>query len=246
MGSRVFGAFLSYMFVLVSSSGCVVLSEHRYATGECPVNMAKVYSPARNRDICVDRYEMSPKSSDSRWVRPFAHQSFFTCMEGCARRGKRMLWHSEWQAACSGTPAKRCNIYGAHPVLKKAASKTWRYKGVDCSKQNNTWGKECMNDPSLNQGKGVLAHNAAFSQCVSESGVANMIGNLGEWVLDVSWKKGRLMGRFNGGLYPQPRSSCGYTTIAHEAEYSDYSVGCRCAMDLPTDDRWQLAFAEPF
>ena len=73
-----------------------------------------------------------------------------------------------------------------------------------------------MNDPSLNSYKKGLARNKGFSKCVSKYGVYNMVGNLGEWVAG-SWlnRSKERVARFNGGLYPQNKSSCKYTTVAH-------------------------------
>ena len=89
-----------------------------------------------------------------------------------------------------------------------------------------------MNDPALNRLPKSLTRNKGYSKCVSNYGIYNMVGNLGEWVEGV-WKnkKREQVARFNGGLYPQRKSSCSYTTIAHGPDYMDYSTGCRCARD---------------
>ena len=203
-------------------------------------------SPVRNRDVCVDKYELSVSQGGLPELRPLGHQSFLSCLEACARRGKRLLWNDEWLQACEGTPRARCNIYAHHPVLKKLSQPSWVYRGVDCLHGANAWGKTCMNDPSLNQGAAALATNHKYSGCVSRIGVANMVGNLGEWVMNVRWQRGKLMGRFNGGLYAQRKSSCSYTTVAHDTEYADYSLGCRCALDMPFEERLQLALSLPF
>lgn len=59
-----------------------------------------------------------------------------------------------------------------------------------------------------------------------------MVGNVGEWVSDLSEDAQHTYGRFNGGLFPQPKSSCSYATVAHAPEYRDYSIGCRCAKTI--------------
>ena len=89
------------------------------------------------------------------------------------------------------------------------------------------WGA-CLSDLKLNDLGLGLARNKEFKDCVSRFGAKHMIGNLGEWVSDLHKYKGETRGRFNGGLYPQKKSSCRYTTIAHGPRYRDYSIGCRC------------------
>ncbi|MBL8836480.1 MAG: hypothetical protein JNL66_09550, partial [Alphaproteobacteria bacterium] len=73
-------------------------------------------------------------------------------------------------------------------------------------------------------------------RCVSSHGVRNMVGVLGQWVSDTypSPSGSGARGQFNGGLYPQPQSSCNYTTIAHPTDYTDYSIGCRCGRSVDT------------
>jgi formylglycine-generating enzyme required for sulfatase activity len=200
----------------------------------CPPAMRLVYSKKDNVKVCVDKYEFNYKNKTPiDYRKPLAHQSLYSCRKHCKRVRKRLLSYKEWTVACTGTHADFCNIYRAHPVIRKIKlKKSWIYKGVNCKKGNNMWGKHCMNDPSLNRLPRSLMRNKGFSKCISKYGIYNMVGNLGEWV-EGAWKnkKGKLVGSFNGGLYPQNKSSCNYITIAHGPDYKDYSTGCRCGKD---------------
>jgi len=203
----------------------------RRRAARCPRDMVFVYSKRRRVKVCVDKYELSyPGKRPVTRVRPIGYRSQISCMHHCRKRGKRLLNNREWLVACEGTRPGFCNIYRSHPVINKVRSKkSWIYKGVNCKKGKMRWSKHCMRDPSLNRTPKGLAANKGFSKCVSKYGVYNMVGNLGEWVAG-AWrnKNGKLVARFNGGLYPQNKSSCSYSTVAHGPGYSDYSIGCRC------------------
>ena len=230
--------------IFILSTGIVVLSLLKSSPGEskefwpqeaksCPIGMVLVESPDNNIRICVDKYETSEKDLFDKAV-PFSNQNYHSCKKLCARSGKRLLSHKEWRVSCLGTVPEKCNKYRKHPVARKIfMNGAWVYNGKNCKSEENAWGT-CLQDPAINLMANSLAPNSSFEQCVSKYGVVNMVGNLGEWVSDVRVVEGRSYGRFNGGLYAQKRSSCDYTTTAHSLEYRDYSLGCRCAMDLDT------------
>ncbi|NRA45231.1 MAG: SUMF1/EgtB/PvdO family nonheme iron enzyme [Oligoflexales bacterium] len=223
------------MIVLAFSISSPTRSESlRHAkTKSCPVGMVLVESPDNRVRICVDKFETSEKNLFAKAV-PFSNQNYYSCQKLCARSGKRLLSHKEWRVSCLGTIPEKCNKYRKHPVVKRIfMNGAWVYNGKNCKSKENAWGT-CLQDPSINRMANSLASNNKFEQCVSKYGVVNMVGNLGEWVSDVRVIEGKAYGRFNGGLYAQKRSSCGYTTTAHSLDYRDYSLGCRCAKDLDT------------
>lgn len=208
-----------------------------------------MYAPNKRVNVCVDKYELtlSEKSSKPKvqnWgsikgikpidldgveeAIPSPNLNYYQCKSICKAQGKRMLSDKEWKTACEGTPITKCNRYQPHPVVRMLDRDTWVYKGVNCKKKRNTYTEHCMNDPRLVKLNYSIAKNGDFDECVSKHGVYHMVGNLGEWVSNVRKKGSRLRGRFNGGLFPQPKSSCEYTTIAHGPSYQDYSIGCRC------------------
>ena len=190
--------------------------------------MALVYSERNRVKVCVDKFEIT-KTKKRRM--PTGNFSYYTCQKTCQQRGKRLLTHLEWKTACLGTNPQKCNINRDHPVLRKQAKRSsWYFKKVNCKKGNNAW-KECLKDPSLNKQSATLEANKK-SGCKSKYGVYNMVGNLGEWVDDNRRRRGQYSGRFNGGLYPQKKSSCSYSTTSHHPSYADYSIGCRCGKNV--------------
>lgn len=203
---------------------------------KCPIEMALVPMKDNKTNICVDKFEFtifSKKNIDN--FKPLAHQSQDSCLQLCKSKKKRLLTNQEWLRSCEGTNPQFCNIYREHPIVRKIkAKKSWIYKGVNCKLEANKWSKLCMNDPTINNMPKTLSANKGFSKCVSKFGLYNMVGNLGEWVSGsfVDKKTKERLARFNGGLYPQIKSSCSYSTEAHGPAYYDYSIGCRCAKDL--------------
>ena len=202
----------------------------------CPPEMVLVREGPEQKRFCIDRFEFSSDPLKLN-IYPYAGLNYFQCKSLCRKQGKRLLSHKEWVEACQGTDPTKCNKFRDHPILRATrSSKGWYYKGKDCRKTRNMWG-DCMQDLRLNRMPATLARNGEFTACVSKYGVHHMVGNLGEWVSDLREnRRGRVLGRFDGGLYPQQKSSCSYTTIAHEPGYKDYSIGCRCGKEV--NPRW--------
>ena len=93
------------------------------------------------------------------------------------------------------------------------------------------WGPAALNDPRLNQMEGSVAKTGAFSECTSDYGVYDMVGNLDEWTADPN-------GTFQGGFWLDTDlhgEACAYRTIAHDFGYHDYSTGFRCCAGVAAD-----------
>jgi formylglycine-generating enzyme len=188
--------------------------------------------------VCVDEFELTNVQDrlDLPYSYPLSDQNYYQCKARCRSVGKRLLTHPEWVAACGKTVKETCNIYQPHPIIRRLEDPLpWIYQGHDCRKGSNAWGV-CMKDPVLLKG---LARNDEFSRCTSQHGIRHIVGNLGEWVEPMPG----YTGQFDGGLYPQPKSSCQYRTVAHGPRYHDYSIGCRCGAN-PQDGWWGLDSVE--
>lgn len=212
--------------VAVTIGSCTAIKNYL----QCPSEMVYVSDDPRGIHICMDRFEYTHRTStDLENSYPVGYRNHSDCQQLCESQEKRLPSNDEWVLACEGTDPNQCNRSRPHPLLTLAQSKDWIYNGTDCSTAKNMWSVPCMNDPRINQMKNGLAANGEFKDCVSKFGIYNMVGNLGEWVSDTHYRNGIRLGRFNGGLYPQAKSTCSYTTIAHGPNYKDYSIGCRCA-----------------
>lgn len=214
--------------------------QRRHGRPACPRDMAWVCSANWQVNVCVDReLKRDPQG------RPQGNVQRAECIAWCAARGRRLPSNNEWLAACEGTRAQSCLRRDiTHPITARLRqNESWSFRGVDCRVGNNAWAS-CMGDPTLNRRyldpasrRPVGMPNAAeLRACVSRHGARNMVGVLGQWVSDTyAGPTGGTRGQFNGGLYPQPRSSCNYTTVAHPADYADYSIGCRCGANVASD-----------
>jgi formylglycine-generating enzyme required for sulfatase activity len=191
------------------------------------------------------------RAASARGVFPQAYVSRVEASAACGAAGKRLCTRAEWQRACrhvgKGTfpyagaaRAGACNTGKPHllPILFPERGYVFRYD-------------DHFNSPELNTTEGFLARSGAFSQCASDAGVHDMVGNLHEWVEDIvtaqilhsldtdgirrQWQPGRAgNGVFLGGFYSTQSEhgpGCMFITVAHEPSYHDYSTGFRCCMD---------------
>ncbi len=238
------------------------------AAGACPPEMAHV------GHACVDRYEAHllrknedgsrvPHPPNTRptggvfvaesraGVKPQGYISQLEAAKACENAGKRLCSLTEWYHACRGDQdtlfpygpsyvAGRCNVNKPHllSILHGADPREWKYD-------------EGFNDPELDRRDGFLAETGAYGECVTSTGIYDLVGNLHEWVADrvdasmrnkipltagiraklaVNQGKGVFMGGFFSTLN-QHGEGCDFITMAHEPGYHDYSTGFRCCKD---------------
>lgn len=160
----------------------------------------------------------------------------------CAHAGKRLCRSDEWVSACRGRKQTlypygqerrlgACNDRPrgpeAHPVVR-----LFRSSAPPGSDPDQMWTATWLNDPRLHELPDTVAPTGAFSECVNGFGVADMVGNLHEWVADAD-------GTFRGGFFMDTRKhgeGCEYVTRVHGPRYRDYSTGFRCCSDVPSRD----------
>jgi sulfatase modifying factor 1 len=212
----------------------------------CPPDMGLVFGV-----VCVDRYEASvverapdgmllphaPNQSlaaghvyiarSVAGVVPQAYVSGAQALAACRQAGKRLCAPVEWRGACGGSEGYafpygpdrvpgRCHDSGANPMLTYHADT-----------QARGWGPLELNDPRNIELDGTLAKTGAYSECVNDFGLYDMVGNLHEWTADPN-------GTYQGGYWLDTSlhgEGCAYRTIAHPFDYRDYSTGFRCCAD---------------
>ncbi len=202
-------------------------------------------------DYCVDRYEASlvlvgPKGHErpfspyetvnGRHVRavsrrsavPQAYISRNEADVACRASHKRLCTEAEWTTACRGKKPTAfpygderregyCNDAGVSPLAT-----FYPDLGPEAH------GPVAMNDPRLNALPGTVAPSGHHAHCKSSWGTYDMVGNVHEWVHDPA-------GTFLGGYYLDTHingDGCAYKTVAHDADYHDYSTGFRCCADV--------------
>jgi formylglycine-generating enzyme required for sulfatase activity len=184
-------------------------------------------------------------------VLPQAYINRVEARDACNAAGKRLCTLSEWYRACRGSAGttypygwseqkKRCNVEKPHLLAQRFGSdpRRWDYA-------------RHFNDPTLDATPGWLAKTGEYSDCHSDYGTFDMVGNLHEWVSDVvdrSLEKKLPLrddirdkldvntghGIFMGGFFStgsEHGRGCGFVTIGHEPAYHDYSTGFRCCKD---------------
>jgi formylglycine-generating enzyme len=214
----------------------------------CPRGMAAVGDA-----FCIDRYEASlvlvTREGDQAFspyemvkgrtvravsranVTPQAYISRNEAEAACKASHKRLCQEAEWVQACEGRrptafPYGDDRKAGYCNDEVRASPLATLYPGVG----DDAYTYEPMNDPRLNQVPGTVARTGRFAHCKSSYGVYDMVGNVHEWVGDA----GPTGGTFLGGYYLDTHingDGCHYKTVAHDADYHDYSTGFRCCAD---------------
>jgi hypothetical protein len=179
----------------------------------------------------------------------------------CRNAGKRLCTLREWRRACQGS-ARAKYPYGADEVPGRCNSDKKHLPTLLFGEDRQIWD---FRSPQLLREPGFLAPAGAYAECVSEDGIHDMVGNLHEWVSDTvtrslvvelggepfhRHRQGYRLGNgvFAGGFFSthsEHGPGCYYTTIAHYAGYSDYSIGFRCCRDAPGAAPAPAAAPEP-
>jgi formylglycine-generating enzyme required for sulfatase activity len=183
-------------------------------------------------------------------VFPQAYVSRDEAQRACENAKKRLCSRTEWQRACRGPRGTvypygdrpepgRCTTDKAHLLTRFFGADPWRWTYAD------------FNDPALDRARGFLARAGEHAGCASDAGAYDLVGNLHEWVSDrvdgaliarldaeqsprayQPWRSGN--GVFMGGFFSthgEHGAGCGFTTVAHEPAYHDYSTGFRCCAE---------------
>ncbi len=188
-----------------------------------------------HKHFCMDRYEYPNKVGE----RPVIGTTWYESRDACKSQGKRLCADSEWTLACEGQErlpypygyarnAEACNIDKPHPTPDERAM-------FDPKRRAAEFARLDQRDAS-----------GAREACVSPYGVADMAGNVDEWVVNESgypYKSGS-----KGGYWGPVRTRCRPMTTAHFEMFSFYQLGFRCCGDAkaaPSDASAGLGKAAP-
>lgn len=173
---------------------------------------------------CIDRYEAPNVKGEL----PLALVTAYDGEAWCTERGKRLCTQNEWVRACEG-PHGRSYPYGnEHRDDVCNDDKGWilvHWKALA------KWPR----DPALDEATRLFQADmsGARAECVSEEGVADLTGNVAEWVRrsTPSSRPGYdhvLKGCYWAGCYKEPHPSCAFTNAAHPGTFRTYEAGFRC------------------
>jgi hypothetical protein len=175
-------------------------------------------SPTVKKHFCIDKYEYPNKVGE----RPLVMKSWTEGQDLCKAAGKRLCGDSEWTLACEGKrryaypygnkrDSHACNIDKALPAVDQFALADPRRAAAEAAR---LW----QGEPS-----------GSRPGCVSPYGIADMTGNVDEWVLNESGKP--FKSGLKGGYWGPVRARCRPMTTTHGETFPFYQTGFRCCAD---------------
>jgi sulfatase modifying factor 1 len=176
---------------------------------------------------CIDRFEAPNVAGE----RPLLMRSALDGDVWCRERDKRLCDEDEWSRACEG-PLGRPFPYGQE-YRQGVCNDVGRFRAPRW-KVLGTWpSAEASAEVSrLDQSE----PSGAREGCVSEEGVADLTGNVAEWVVRTRENETNyphvVKGCFWGRCFRPPHTpSCEYVNFAHPTGYRSYEMGFRCCAD---------------
>ncbi|HEX2880015.1 MAG TPA: SUMF1/EgtB/PvdO family nonheme iron enzyme [Polyangiaceae bacterium] len=196
--------------------------ESALSVAACPSGMSFVGQPG----FCIDRYEYPNLAA----VVPATLISFEEAKKTCDAEGKRLCTDREWTQACIDLPAGateqqeygggRCN-YGAGNVSRSGARET--------TPQDDNGDLSRMGEPeAVARTLATLdkrVPSGRMADCVSSSGVADLLGNVQEWVQsgNPSYQAAQ-----KGGHFGTESPSCAAASNVRHAAARHPGSGFRC------------------
>jgi hypothetical protein len=169
-------------------------------------------------DVCMDRYEWPNQKGRL----PEVMMSFTQAAEQCASVGKRLCSEFEWELACEG-PDHRPWPYG-WKKQRNVCNSDKRYRGYSQRKL-------ASRDPRVRQAEVQRlwqgAESGSFPGCDSQYGVADLVGNVEEWVA-TSRPEWPHASSLKGGFWAKPYTGCRGTNERHGPAFRFYEIGFRC------------------
>ncbi len=173
----------------------------------------------QHKRFCIDRYEWPNRAG----ALPAYMASWYDAKASCESLGKRLCSDTEWTLACEG-PDKQPYPYGDGYARDDLAC------NID---KPYIWPRpEKVYDPATSRGE--LARldqrepSGSRAACVSPYGVRDMVGNVDEWVVNVSQFGQPHMSGLKGGYWGPVRTRCRPMTTAHDESFRYYQIGFRC------------------
>ncbi len=170
---------------------------------------------------CMDQYEWPNRAGEE----PVVMLRFVEAEALCARAKKRLCSEFEWEMACEG-PSTNPFPYGFRND-PNACNTGKPYKSISekrlSSEKADVRGAETKR---LWQG----APSGSFPACVSFYGIADLVGNVEEWVT-TSRPEWPHPSSLKGGFWSKPWAGCRGTNDSHGPMFRFYEIGFRCCKD---------------
>lgn len=171
--------------------------------------------------VCMDRYEWPNRQGAS----PVVMLNYNQANAECHAVGKRLCTEFEWELACEGAEARpfpygwraspsACNTDKPYRTVSEA-----KLASQDPSVRDRETARLWQGEPSGNR-----------APCVSVFGVADLVGNVEEWVT-TSRPEWAYSSSLKGGYWSKPWAGCRGTNDSHGPQFRFYEVGFRCCRD---------------
>lgn len=181
--------------------------------GFCPEENTKLVGAT-----CVDRWEAPNEVG----VNPLMMKSAYDGEAWCQERGKRLCSMDEWVQACEGTPIQVPLEHHGRVEAPGICNNDKPWLRYDEDKFNSPK-PEVYLPEALKVWQG--SRSGDHPECVSYTGVEDLIGNVEEWVTSPSDKFGyALMGHY----WSRTADSCTDRVSVHAPRFYYYETGFRC------------------
>jgi sulfatase modifying factor 1 len=173
----------------------------------------------QHKHFCIDRYEWPNQLGAT----PTFMASWNEAKASCEAAGKRLCGDTEWTLACEGPQrqpypygdgyerdAEACNI--DKPYVWPHADRIFNARTED-----DELSRLDQREPS-----------GSRPACVSPYGVHDMVGNVDEWVVNVSQFGHPHESALKGGYWGPVRTRCRPMTTEHPETFRYYQTGFRC------------------
>jgi sulfatase modifying factor 1 len=183
------------------------------------VTSARCPMKTQHKRFCIDRYEWPNKVC----ALPRYMASWYEAKNSCEATGKRLCSDTEWTLACEGEDRRPYPYGDGYERDQQACNIDKPYIWPHAEKVFNP--KTSSDELArLDQREA----SGSRSACVSPYGVHDMVGNVDEWVVNVSQGGKPHMSGLKGGYWGPVRTRCRPMTTAHDETFRYYQIGFRC------------------
>jgi len=186
---------------------------------EKTASAGRCFMKTQHKHFCVDRYEWPNKMG----ALPTYMATWSEAKASCEGMGKRLCSDTEWTLACEGPERQPYPYGGGYERDQRACNIDKPYVWPHAEKVYDPR-TEVAELARLDQRE----PSGARSACVSPYGVHDMVGNVDEWVVNVSQFGKPHISALKGGYWGPVRTRCRPMTTGHEASFRYYQIGFRC------------------
>jgi hypothetical protein len=173
----------------------------------------------QHKRFCIDRYEWPNKVG----ALPRYMANWYEAKASCEATGKRLCSDTEWTLACEGEDRQPYPYGDGYERNQQACNIDKPYIWPHAEKIYDP--RTASDELARLDQREVSGSRAA---CVSPYGVHDMVGNVDEWVVNISQAGKPFQSGLKGGYWGPVRTRCRPMTTAHDETFRYYQIGFRC------------------